>query len=79
MHNRLAIGPCAHMASMQCLHTKRQEEILCVVAPVHMAKSSGHLVTIIFHYTVEFHNRAEEFEVRGTHNSLRSMVAHHCR
>lgn len=56
------------MASVQCLHTEKQEEILCVVALVYMANSSDHLVTMYFHYTVDFRNHAEEFEVHGIHD-----------
>lgn len=67
------------MGPMQCLHTKTQEEILCVVAPAYTANSSGHLVTIYFHHTVGFRNRAEEFGVHGTHNGLRSVVVPYCR
>lgn len=41
LNNRLAIGPSAHMAFMQYLCTKTQEEILCDIPLVHMAKNKA--------------------------------------
>lgn len=79
MHDSLAIGPGVHVVSMQCLYTRTQKEILCVVAPVYMANSSGHLVTMYFHYTIDFCNSSEEFEEHDIYDGLRSMVVHHCR
>jgi len=37
LHDRLAIGPSAHMVSVQHLYTKTQKEILCLIPPVYMA------------------------------------------